>query len=102
MVLGALIDAGVPLEDVRRALGSLAITPDRSGRSGWPAPACRATKFCVRGEDPRRTRTSMRTRTGHAHHHHHHDRTTIGTITRHTQSRPCARSTRIERWRNRR
>ena len=28
MMLGALIDAGVQLEDVRRALGSLAITPD--------------------------------------------------------------------------
>ena len=28
MVLGALIDAGVPLDEVRRALGSLAIDPD--------------------------------------------------------------------------
>ena len=35
MILGALIDAGVKLEDVRQALGSLAITPERSGPSRW-------------------------------------------------------------------
>jgi hypothetical protein len=51
MVLGALIDAGVPLDDLRRALGSLAIAPevvwtDRVTRAGIGA-----TKFCVRGED---------------------------------------------------
>ena len=39
MILGALIDAGVPLEDLRRALGSLAIDPDGSlDRAG---DACR-------------------------------------------------------------
>ena len=50
MILGALIDAGVPLEDVRGALGSLAIAPD----SVWTEPVVRggirATKFNVRGE----------------------------------------------------
>ena len=51
MVLGALIDAGVPLDAVRRALGSLAIAPevvwtDRVIRAGITA-----TKFCVRGQD---------------------------------------------------
>ena len=52
MVLGALIDAGVALEDVRSALGSLAISPD----SVWTEPVVRAgiraTKFCVIGEEP--------------------------------------------------
>ena len=52
MVLGALIDAGVALEDVRRALGSLAISPE----SVWTEPVVRAgiraTKFCVVGEEP--------------------------------------------------
>jgi len=52
MVLGALIDAGVALEDVRGALGSLAISPD----SVWTEPVVRAgiraTKFCVIGEEP--------------------------------------------------
>ena len=52
MILGALIDAGVPLAEVRRALGTLAIDPasvwtERVTRSGISA-----TKFCVRGEDP--------------------------------------------------
>jgi pyridinium-3,5-bisthiocarboxylic acid mononucleotide nickel chelatase len=50
MILGALIDAGVKLEDVRRALGSLAITPE----TVWTEPVVRggirATKFNVRGE----------------------------------------------------
>jgi len=51
MVLGSLIDAGVPLAEVRRALGSLAIGPevvwtDRVVRAGVTA-----TKFCVKGED---------------------------------------------------
>jgi len=50
MILGALIDAGVRLEDVRAALGSLAIAPD----AVWTEPVVRggirATKFNVRGE----------------------------------------------------
>jgi uncharacterized protein (TIGR00299 family) protein len=51
MILGALIDAGVPLADVRGALGSLAIAPetvwtDRVLRSGVSS-----TKFRVRGEE---------------------------------------------------
>src|SRR5688572_7843172 len=50
MILGALIDAGVKLEDVRRALGSLAIAPE----TVWTEPVVRAgirsTKFNVRGE----------------------------------------------------
>ncbi len=50
MILGALIDAGVALEDVRDALGSLAIGRD----TVWTEPVVRggirATKFNVRGE----------------------------------------------------
>jgi uncharacterized protein (TIGR00299 family) protein len=50
MILGALIDAGVKLEDVRAALGSLAISAD----TVWTEPVVRggirATKFNVRGE----------------------------------------------------
>ena len=50
MILGALIDAGVKLEDVRRALGSLAITSE----TVWTEPVVRggirATKFNARGE----------------------------------------------------
>jgi pyridinium-3,5-bisthiocarboxylic acid mononucleotide nickel chelatase len=50
MILGALIDAGVKLDDVRAALGSLAIAPD----TVWTEPVIRAgiraTKFNVRGE----------------------------------------------------
>jgi uncharacterized protein (TIGR00299 family) protein len=54
MIVGALIDAGVPLAELRAALGSLAIEPD----AVWTEPVKRAgisaTKFCVRGEDDAR------------------------------------------------
>jgi uncharacterized protein (DUF111 family) len=63
MLLGALIDAGVPLAEVRRALGSLAIDPD----SVWTEPAVRAgitaTKFCVQGEDQQGGREAPQPRT---------------------------------------
>ena len=51
MILGALLDAGLSLEDLRRALGSLAIDRD----AGWTERVTRAgisaTKFHVRGEE---------------------------------------------------
>jgi pyridinium-3,5-bisthiocarboxylic acid mononucleotide nickel chelatase len=51
MVLGALIDAGVPLDEVRRALGSLTLDPDVVWTERVVRAGIRATKFCVRGED---------------------------------------------------
>jgi len=51
MILGALIDAGVPLSDVRRALGSLAIDPESVWTERVTRTGISATKFCVRGED---------------------------------------------------
>jgi uncharacterized protein (TIGR00299 family) protein len=51
MILGALIDAGVPLEDVRRALGSLAISPDVVWTDRVVRAGISATKFSVQGED---------------------------------------------------
>ena len=79
MVLGALIDAGVALEDVRGALGSLAISPD----SVWTEPVVRAgiraTKFCVIGEEPVAAHAHEHIHVhahehshGHAAHGHHH------------------------------
>jgi pyridinium-3,5-bisthiocarboxylic acid mononucleotide nickel chelatase len=50
MILGALIDAGVKLEDVRQALGSLAITPETIWTEPVVRGGIRATKFNVRGE----------------------------------------------------
>lgn len=58
MVLGALIDAGVPLAEIRRALGSLAIDPDAVWTEPVVRAGIRATKFCVRGEDAGHTHTS--------------------------------------------
>jgi pyridinium-3,5-bisthiocarboxylic acid mononucleotide nickel chelatase len=50
MILGALIDVGVPLEEVRSALGSLAITPDTVWTDRVTRAGVTATRFCVRGE----------------------------------------------------
>jgi len=51
MLLGALIDAGVPLDEVRRALGSLALSPEIVWTEHVTRAGVTATKFCVRGED---------------------------------------------------
>jgi pyridinium-3,5-bisthiocarboxylic acid mononucleotide nickel chelatase len=51
MILGSLIDAGVPLEAVRGALGSLAIASDMVWTDRVVRAGVSATKFCVRGED---------------------------------------------------
>jgi len=50
MILGALIDAGVALEDVRGALGSLAIARDTVWTETVVRGGISATKFNVRGE----------------------------------------------------
>jgi uncharacterized protein (TIGR00299 family) protein len=50
MVLGALIDAGVPLDEVRRALGSLTISADSVWTERVTRAGISATKFQVRGE----------------------------------------------------
>jgi uncharacterized protein (TIGR00299 family) protein len=51
MLLGALIDCGVPLEGVRGALGSLAIDHDTVWTERVTRAGVSATKFCVRGEE---------------------------------------------------
>jgi uncharacterized protein (TIGR00299 family) protein len=50
MILGSLIDAGVPLAEVRRALGSLAVGPETVWTEQVVRAGIRATKFNVRGE----------------------------------------------------
>ena len=71
MVLGALIDAGVSLDDIRRALGRLAITPESVWTEKVVRAGVQATKFCVAGEDAAVAHVHDHS---HAHvHHHHHD-----------------------------
>jgi pyridinium-3,5-bisthiocarboxylic acid mononucleotide nickel chelatase len=52
MIVGALIDAGVPLADVRHALGSLAVSPEAIWTDRVVRAGISATKFCVLGEEP--------------------------------------------------
>ena len=51
MILGALLDAGLSLEDLRRALGSLAIDRDTVWTERVARAGITATKFHVRGEE---------------------------------------------------
>ena len=68
MFLGALIDAGVSLDDVRSALGGLAVAPDAVWTERVHRAGITATKFCVRGEDAAPHANGDE----HAHEHHHH------------------------------
>ena len=52
MILGALLDAGLPLDDLRRALGSLAIDRDAVWTERVTRAGVRATKVHVRAEQP--------------------------------------------------
>jgi uncharacterized protein (TIGR00299 family) protein len=68
MILGALLDAGLPLDDLRGALGSLAIERDTVWTERVNRAGITATKFQVRGE-----RTGGgHARTSHPHPHHSH------------------------------
>jgi hypothetical protein len=68
MILGALIDAGVPLGAVRTALGSLAISSDTIWTERVTRAGVSATKFQVRGEAPL---DHAHDHEGHDHHHEH-------------------------------
>jgi hypothetical protein len=75
MILGALIDAGVPLEDLRRALGSLAIDRDAVWTERVDRAGIAATQFHVRGESPV---------LDHAHDHAHQHRRSAAAVHHHT------------------
>jgi hypothetical protein len=68
MILGALIDAGVPLGEVRAALGSLAISADSVWTERVSRAGVSATKFHVRGDVP--PRDHAHDHEGHDHHRH--------------------------------
>ena len=52
MILGALLDAGLPLDDLRNALGTLAIDREAVWTERVTRAGVSATKFHVRGEKP--------------------------------------------------
>jgi hypothetical protein len=70
MILGALLDAGLPLDDLRGALGTLAVDRDAVWTERVTRAGVTATKFHVRGEgsDAAEAHASH----GHQHHHEHH------------------------------
>src|SRR3954447_5896055 len=61
MIVGALVDAGGPLDEIRLALGSLSIDREAVWTERVQRAGIGATKFQVRGED-----------TGDGQHHHTH------------------------------
>lgn len=70
MVLGALIDAGIRLDDLRRAFGDLAIAPDAVWTERVTRAGISATKFNVRGETLPLDHADAR-HPGHVHEHDH-------------------------------
>ena len=72
MILGALLDSGVALDDLRRALGSLAIDRDAVWTERVIRAGVAATKFHVRGEEGVVERADDHGHSHHDHHHHHH------------------------------
>jgi pyridinium-3,5-bisthiocarboxylic acid mononucleotide nickel chelatase len=69
MVLGALLDAGLPLDELRRALGSLAIDGASVSSSRVLRAGVSATKFLV--EENGAPAHEHAHGHNHAHHHHH-------------------------------
>jgi len=69
MVLGALLDAGLPIEELRRALGSLAIEGASVSTTRVLRAGVSATKFVVE-EHNGHERELLH---GHDHEHHHHE-----------------------------
>ena len=65
MILGALIDAGLPLPELRQALGSL-------GVDGWEVSADRVVKGGITATKFRVTERHHHHHHGDDHHHHHH------------------------------
>lgn len=78
MVLGALLDAGLPLDDLRRALGSLAIDGAQISTKKVLRSGVSATKFLVEQHDEQDNDPSH----AHTHHHHHHGHRSLADINR--------------------
>ena len=72
MILGALIDAGLPLEELREALGSLAIGDVRLRTERVERSGIGATSFTVEGGSGHTHDGHDHDAHDHHHHHHHH------------------------------
>jgi len=82
MILGALLDAGLPFDDLRGALGSLAVSADDIWTERVTRAGVSATKFLVRGEEATVDHLHAH---GHPHNHDHsgahsHARTPSGAL----------------------
>jgi uncharacterized protein (TIGR00299 family) protein len=77
MILGALLDAGLPLDDLRRALGSLALDRETVWTERVTRAGVSATKLRVRGERPSPDHAHDHE---HEHHHSHGEHRTLAEI----------------------
>jgi uncharacterized protein (TIGR00299 family) protein len=75
MLLGALLDAGLPLDDLKHALGSLALAGYEISATRVLRAGVSATKFNVheQGQDHQDRHHDDRHHHDHHHHDHHHD-----------------------------
>lgn len=89
MVLGALLDAGLPLDDLRRALGSLAIDGVTISAKRVVRAGVAATKFIVqegRATPDSRLPTPDYNHHDHGHDHEPHHETATGTVVAHVHA----------------
>jgi hypothetical protein len=77
MTLGALLDAGLPLDELKRALGSLAVEGYEISAARVLRAGISATKFTLHehAHEAPKHRSTQHPSTGHAHEHHHEHRT---------------------------
>ncbi len=92
MILGALLDAGLPLEDLRRALGSLGIGEYEVAAERVLRAGVSATKFHLieRGGEDGSARTEVPAPHSQAHQHEHADSHTHGVAPAHAGSEGVA------------
>lgn len=98
MVVGALLDLGLPLEGLRNALGSLAIeygqvSAERVLRSGIAATKLRITPNSQGVDKPRQHHEEQGHHHSHHHsHHHHHDHHSLKEIAAHIERSSLSRA----------
>ncbi len=80
MVIGALLDAGLPLDALREALGSLAVDGCAVDATRVLRAGVSATKFIVHEQPPRLSPAPGSAQHHHDHHHHHHSHRTLKEI----------------------
>jgi uncharacterized protein (TIGR00299 family) protein len=91
MTLGAFLDAGLPLEDLERALGSLAVSGYEIGAERVSRAGVGATKFVVHEHAHAHTHAHAHDEPGTGHHHEHRSLADIRTLIDRSELSPAGK-----------